>query len=204
VSIDPNAFLMGGGIASAKFKEIGDTIKGVIADQPELRQQTDFKTGAPKYWNDGKPMMQLIVTLSTDERDPADPEDDGNRRVYIKGKLQQAVAQAVRKAGAKGLEVGGTLQVSYVGNDAPKVRGEDGAKLYTAEYIAAAPQSQAAFLGTSGAAPVAAAPAPQPAMPTQAAQPAAAAALANLTPEQIQQLLGASQAAQATPAVAPF
>jgi hypothetical protein len=146
VSTDPNAFLMGGGIASAKFKEIGDTVKGVIADQPELRQQTDFKTGAPKFWNDGKPMMQLVVTLSTDERDPADPEDDGSRRVYIKGKLQQAVAQAVRKAGAKGLEVGGTLQVSYVGNDAPKVRGEDGAKLYTAEYTSAAPQSQA-FLG---------------------------------------------------------
>jgi hypothetical protein len=205
VSNDPNAWLLGGTVPSAKFEARGDTITGVISEAPELRQQTDFDTQQPKFWDDGKPMMQLVVTLSTDQRDPGNPDDDGTRRVYVKGKLQQAVAGAIRKAGAKGLEVGGTLTVSYVGDDEPKRRGMSGAKLYTADYVS----PSAAFLAANEAAPAAAAPAtPQPAaVPTQAAQqpaPAAAAALANLTPEQIQQLLGASQAAQATPAVAPF
>jgi hypothetical protein len=93
-------------------------------------------------------MMQLVVTLSTDQRDPANADDDGTRRVYVKGKLQQAVAGAIRKAGAKGLEIGGTITISYVGDDEPKRRGMSGAKLYTADYVS----PSAAFLAANEAA----------------------------------------------------
>jgi hypothetical protein len=207
VSTDPNAWLMGGTVPSAKFDTRGDTIKGVITETPELRQQTDFDTNQPKFWDDGKPMMQLVVTISTDQRDPANADDDGTRRIYVKGKLQQAVAAAIRKAGAKGLEVGGTLQVSYIGDDEPKKRGMSGAKLYAAEYTPAAPQSQAAFFGaTEVPAPTATTPAPAPSVPpiTPQGNPAAAAALANLTPEQIQALLAQQGQAPAQPVAAPF
>lgn len=204
MSTDPNAWLLGGTVPSAKFEARGDTITGVISETPELRQQTDFDTQQPKFWDDGKPMMQLVVTLSTDQRDPGNPDDDGTRRIYVKGKLQQAVASAIRKAGAKGLEVGGTLTVSYVGDDEPKRRGMSGAKLYTADYTS----PTAAFLASGDSAPAAAAPAPAaPAPAPQAVQPtsAAAAALGNLTPEQIQQLLAAQQqAGHALPVAAPF
>mgnify|MGYP006969313501 CR=1 FL=1 len=116
------------------------------------------------------------------------------RRLYVKGKLQQAVAGAIRKAGAKGLEVGGTLTVAYIGDDEPKRKGMSGAKLYSAEYASPA----AAFLAT----PEPSAPVPAPAVPAQAPPPAAdtAALLQSLTPEQLAQL----QALRTQQTPAPF
>ena len=70
---DPNAFLMGGGAKSAKFDNEGDKVVGTIRDM-QVKQQTDIKTGAPRTWDNGDPMMQLVVTLQTDARD--DEDDD--------------------------------------------------------------------------------------------------------------------------------
>lgn len=134
-------FLMGGGVKSAKFANIGDGISGTISEYPEVRQQTDLKTGKLKTWDDGRPKMQLVVTLQTTLRD--DAEDDGLRRIYVKGKsLTDVVRDAVRKAGAQGLEVGGQLRVQYVGDGEAANRSLDPPKLYAAEY--ARPQQQAA------------------------------------------------------------
>ena len=196
MSTDPNGWLMSGGVGSAKFDAHGDSVKGTITETPDLRQQTDFDTNAPLFWDDGKPKMQLVVTLATDQRDPSNPDDDGIRRLYVKGKLQQAVAGAIRKAGAKGLEVGGTLTVAYIGDDEPKRKGMSGAKLYTADYASPA----AAFLATTE--PPAPAPAaPAPVVPAQAAPPAAdtAALLQSLTPQQLAQLQALRTQQQAPP-----
>lgn len=137
MSTDPNAFLLGGGGKSAKFEAVGDTVTGVICAPPELRQQTDIKTGVPKTWDNGDPVMQLVVKLQTDQRD--DAEDDGVRNVYVSGgfkraSLQKAVADALRTAKAKGLEVGGTLAVRYTGEEPSSVKGFNPAKLYAAKY----------------------------------------------------------------------
>jgi len=137
MSIDPNKWLLGSGVPSAKFDTIGKTVAGRITEQPEVRQQTDFDTGGPKTWDNGDPMMQLVVTLATDERDPDIEDDDGTRRLYVKGNMQQAVAAAVRGARSK-LEIGGRLSVTYTGDDEPKKRGMSGAKRYTASYTPAA------------------------------------------------------------------
>ena len=99
--IDANALLMGGGVASAKFEDIGATVTGRVVAKPTANQQTDFKTGAPKTYDNGDPMMQVVVELATADRDPDNPEDDGHRKVYIKGKsLTAAVRAAVLRAGA--------------------------------------------------------------------------------------------------------
>ena len=108
---DPNAFLMGGGAKSAKFDNEGDKVVGTILDM-QVKQQTDIKTGAPRTWDNGDPMMQLVVTLQTDARD--DEDDDGQRTLYVKGQMQRAVQDAVRKAGARGLAEGGRLGVKFV------------------------------------------------------------------------------------------
>lgn len=129
--IDPNAFLMGSGGRSAKFENVGDTVVGYI-QHTEVRQQTDIKTGAVKTWDNGDPMMQLVVTLETEARD--DDDDDGVRSIYVKGQMQKAVADAVRKAGARGLAIGGKLGVKWVSTAEPKQRGFNGAKQYTAKY----------------------------------------------------------------------
>lgn len=137
MSNDPNSFLLGGGGKSAKFETPGDTVTGVVCAPPELRQQTDMKTGAPKTWDNGDPVMQLVVKLQTDERE--DTEDDGVRNLYVAGgfkraSLQKAVADAIRTAKAKGLEVGGTLAVKFTGEEPPQTKGFSPAKLYAAKY----------------------------------------------------------------------
>lgn len=170
----PDAFLMGGGAASAKFDNIGDSITGVIAEAPEVRQQTDIGTGEPVFWPSGDPKMQLIVTLQTAVRD--DSDDDGKRRIYVKGKsLTEAVREAVKKTGARGLEVGGSLTVTYTGDGQASQRGFNPPKLYTANYSRPDTTAQSGdFLGVQPAA--APPPAPAAAAPAVAPQP---------TPEQV-------------------
>ena len=142
MSLSPeDQFLMGGGGAPSAFTKhdgIGTRKGGRVTERPKLAPQTDFKTGEPLTWPDGNPREQLVVTVQTELRDPTNPDDDGNRRFYIKGNLQRAVRDAVQAAGGKGLEVGGSLFVTRTGQDAPKQRGEDGAWLYSAEYTPAA------------------------------------------------------------------
>lgn len=133
MSMDPNALLMGGGAPSASFLEIGTVHKGRITDL-DTQQQHDFDTGRPKFWDDGKPAMQIVVTLATDERDPNQPDDDGLRRIFIKSAMTAAVREAVKKAGARGLGIGGVLAVKYTGDGEPKRKGGLPPKQYKATY----------------------------------------------------------------------
>lgn len=179
-----NDFLMGGGTISAKFPEIGTTVTGRIAREPEVQQQRDYATGELKFWDDGKPMQQLQVVLATDERDPEVADDNGERALYIKGNLLKAVREAVRKAGAKGLDVGGTLTVTYSGDGEVSKRGFNPPKLYTAVYAPPAKQADE-FVSGAPAAPAATPPVQPPAgevSPQVGAE--ALAALQALTPEQ--------------------
>lgn len=153
----PNAtdFLLGGGGASAKFDHPGDTVTGTITHS-EVTAQTDIQSGQPLKWDDGSTRMQLVVSLQTDQRDPSNPDDDGVRKVYVKGSkkvgsksLHDAVASAVRNAGAKGLEPGGTLTVTHTGTEPAKTRGFNDRKLYEATYAAPDKAAQTGgFLGT--------------------------------------------------------
>ena len=169
--MDANSFLMGGGGApTAKFPTPGTTIGGSVTEQPQLEQQRDIKTGEKKFWSNGDPMMQLVVTVQTDQRDPAIEDDDGKRRIFVKGQMKNAVADAVRATGAKGLEVGGTLWVRYTHDGQSAGTGMSPPKQYEARYVAAATN----VLGAHQ--PQAPAPAPQQALPAQQQAPAPAAA----------------------------
>ena len=142
---DPNEFLMGGGGAkSFKFENPGDTAKGEIVSQ-QMRQQTEVGTGTPKTWDNGDPMMQLVVVLATDDRDPTDPDDDGHRAVYLKGgarnpqTTQGAVAAAVRASGAARMLDGGTLALRFTGLGTPTRAGLSAPKQYAAQYTPPTP-----------------------------------------------------------------
>lgn len=132
--IDANDWLLGTSVRSAKFEEVGAQVVGHVLRPPEVQHQRDFTTGEPKYWPDGKPRLQLKVVLMTEEQDPEDPEDSGERAVYVKGFMQKAVSDAVRKAGAPGLQVGGKLLVRYAGDGKITQRGMNPPKLYSARY----------------------------------------------------------------------
>jgi hypothetical protein len=127
---DVNDFLMGSGGRSASFKNEKDMVWGDVVHS-EVRQQTDFDSGELLFWNDGKPRLQLVISLQTEEQD--DEEDDGVRKVYAKGNMLKAIRAAIAKAGARGIENGGKLAVQYVG-DGPKPPRGFPPKLYGAKY----------------------------------------------------------------------
>lgn len=137
----------GGGAPTAKFPSIGTTTGGFINKVPVVSQQTSMTTNEPMFWDDGQPKWQIEVTVLTDERDPEIPDDDGSRRIYVKGLMMSAVREAVADAGADDVEAGGTLFVTYVGDRPSKTRGFNPAKVFEAKYT----------LPVAGAAPLTAA-----------------------------------------------
>jgi hypothetical protein len=152
-------FLLGSKTRSAKFDTIGDTVTGVILSTA-VQQQTDINTGVPLFWDSDSPRMQLVVRLQTLLREEPDENgipDDGVRNVYVKGSkkvgtrsMHDAVATAVRQAGGKGLEEGGTLTVTFVGEEPPSQRGLSPRKLWEATYVQPDRAAQSgSFLGTA-------------------------------------------------------
>lgn len=202
MSLDPNDILMGaGGPPAAKFDGAGVTITGRIIAPPRAYQEREYDPqkpggGAPRFFPSGDPIMGLTVDVQTTER--TYPDDDGARRIYVQGRrLKEAVRNAVQQSGARGLEVGGELTVTFTHWEDPQDKRS--AKHYEARYTPAAsagfmegtptvtaPPQQAPAYALSGAGTGVPAPAPA------ADQVAVAAAMANLPPE----VLAAIQAAQ--------
>lgn len=142
MSNEASDFLFGGGGNAAKFETIGDTVEGEITDV-KLSQQTSLEDNTPLTWADGSPRMQLVITLATNERSGDD--DDGTRRLYAKGgryevasgngtSMKDAIADAIKKSGAKLIEQGGKLKVGYSGEGKKTNRGYSAPKLYRAVY----------------------------------------------------------------------
>lgn len=123
-----NDLLLGSGGKTAKFPEIGAKVVGTVLSA-DTSQQTDID-GVPKFWDDGKPMMQVVVQLQTDNRE--DDEDDGVRKLYVKGNMHKAVQEVVRVH--RGLAVGGKLAVAYYADGEQKRKGYSAPKLFKAQY----------------------------------------------------------------------
>lgn len=126
---DANELLMSGGIKAAKFETLGATVVGTIVEPPKAQQMTKYGTNEPDFWPSGDPKMQIVVTIQTDLRD--DEKDDGKRRLYITPRMMPPVRDAVRRAGAPGLEVGGRITVKWVSGTG---QGQGNPKVYAAEY----------------------------------------------------------------------
>lgn len=156
MSMDPDRFLMGAPkVPSWKFANPGDRILGEVIFR-EVRQQIDYLTKEPKVWKSGDPMYQLVVHVQTTMHDPTIENDRGVRAVYIKGRqMETVIRDAVRAAGAPGIQVGGQLSLTYIGPD------------MTSE----APIKPHAFQAAYRAAPAAGV---MPGQPQQFAQPAPA------------------------------
>jgi len=128
---DVDQFLMGGKRNSAKFPTIGTMIKGVVLSKA-LEQQRDPETLKAKSYEDGNPMMQMVIGLQTDERDASIDNDDGVRYLFAKGNMIVAIRDAVKKLGKTALELGDELAVKYTGDGEKKNRAFNAPKLYQA------------------------------------------------------------------------
>jgi hypothetical protein len=143
VSNERNAtdWLMSGGVPWAKFDDFGDTVTGTITEEPRVRQSRDYDSNEPAFWPDGGAVEELVITLQTDQRDPEADDDDGRRLFVVNAPAKKnALRDAVRNAGAKGLAVGGRLQVTFTHELEPKKRGARGAKQYAARYAPPPPR----------------------------------------------------------------
>lgn len=149
---DINNFLLSGGSKAFAFEQIGDTVEGEIIDA-EMRQQTSME-GELLTWSDGKPRMQLVITLQTKLHETDD--DDGVRTIYAKGgkfdvqsgegsSMRDAIADAVRAVNASKLEAGDNLVVVFTGKGVAK-RGYQAPKLYSAGFRKAKPSVAASAL----------------------------------------------------------
>lgn len=163
-----NDFLKGGGVPGGFKKEdpVGKVCKGLIIDL-DVRQAIDFDTQKPAVWEDGNPQMNLVITLQTEDRDPAITNDDGKRALYAK--KPSAMLRAISDAVGDGqLALGGMLAVQFTETLPPKRAGLSGQKLFKAEYRPGTPPSVAGLLDSGGPQ----APTPQEQQPAMAGAPA--------------------------------
>lgn len=130
---DPNAWLMGSSLPSAKFHMVGDSITGTVLDLT-MRQQTSFDSGEPQFWDNGDPKLMTVITLATTQHDPELEDDDGTRGLYVASpKMRDAIGRAARSAGAKEIAKGGRLTVRFIG-EGPATGRLNPPKLFAAEY----------------------------------------------------------------------
>ncbi len=150
-------------------KNPGDEIDGVIVERV-VTQQTEYidgKTqGDPLWWVNRKPkaippreaaaqglteddaVTQLVITLQTSLRDPEIDEDDGQRRVYVKGRrMEAAIKDAQKRAGVKRLAEGGRLRIRFTDWDPESQNDRNPAKLYAAKYDPPATKADDYFSG---------------------------------------------------------
>lgn len=152
--------LLSGGGAFLKWENPGTTYTGTIT-KLDVRQGRKYKSNDLDTWDDGTPKLQLLITLATDYRDSANPDDDGERvlSVNLWSGQKKAMADACRALGVKEPAVGMTITAKHVSGlgtaDKPRVF----------EYtLSPAPSGVAAVLDAPESAAAPAAPA-APAVP---------------------------------------
>jgi len=110
---------------AAKFPAVGSKVAGRIISYDEA-QATEFGTRAPKFFPDGKPIMQAVIGLETV------PGDETSRvTLYAEqGKrLLKSIQSAVAEAGgvAPSGHIGADLSVTKTGTETAK----NGAQAFT-------------------------------------------------------------------------
>jgi hypothetical protein len=145
---DANDMLMSGGIPWLSFKEKGVTYTGKVMSFT-ARQSRDFESGDLAWWDkeQTQPKEEVVITLQTDLFDPEVDGDTGARQLVVpKGSARMAaVRSAIRSAGASGIEVGGTITITYTG-DKPNTKNPklNGIKQFDVTYVAPGLTDQAA------------------------------------------------------------
>lgn len=141
-----NDLLLGTGLPSAKFEDVGDTVVGTIVKVGEPRQATDPHDGSPKFWKSGDPIYQFSITLQTDDTDNG---ANGQVNLWVQqgSEMQKALAKAIRDSGAREVADGAQVAVQFTGTTPSKMKGGNPKKLYTAEYKPPANKASGLLLG---------------------------------------------------------
>lgn len=133
----------------AQFPQPGATVAGTIKEISDQKQATKWNPD-PKakreldFWPSGDPVMEVWVTVQTQDRDPQDPEDTGLRTIVVTVNQKQggqlaAIIDACEAAGAETPLPGGFLALTFTHFDPESKNQQNPRKVYAAKYQAPAP-----------------------------------------------------------------
>lgn len=96
----------------------------------DFYDKTKFAT-----WKNGDKKRVTLVTLATELRDASDPDDNGHRVLYVRGKsMEDAIKAGVGASGAARWEVGGFLAITLADYGEPYTRGGRAPRQFEATY----------------------------------------------------------------------
>jgi hypothetical protein len=109
---------------AVKFATQGDSVTGTVTHMYK-KQATVFGTNEPKTYDDGSPILEAVLELSTEA---------GPVSLYVSSwRMRQALQEAFQTAQVRGPRPGGQLFVQYYA-DEPGKPGATAAKVYRAAY----------------------------------------------------------------------
>lgn len=120
-----------------KFENEGDTFRCTIGHNVYTRQKRKFGADANStkpedliWWDDGRPKMEAVYEVDVD--------GVGLRTLYLSSwRLENAISQACRAAGVRGLRPGGKLVLRWTSSEDVYVNNkktDNAAKVYDAAY----------------------------------------------------------------------
>jgi len=114
--------------AAVKFPNVGSSVTGTIALEPEEIPVRNFDTGQPELHPDGSARTQVRLILNT---------ANGTFALYCKGAIGWSLTDAMRSLDIEGidLEQGGTVTVTRVEDGEPKRAGLKPPHRYEAKYV---------------------------------------------------------------------
>jgi hypothetical protein len=155
---DPNDLLGTRSIPALSFKDakVGTAYTGTITDLRTV-QVRSYDSGEPEYWDDGKPKLQIEVTLATEYLNPELEDDDGTRRVFLFGQKLAAAKQEMKSKGFSKLEKGMQFTITFSGEKPASNKKYNNVKLYdiTLDEGKSNPEVDELLTDTLGAKPAA-------------------------------------------------
>lgn len=125
----------GGGPPSFSFAQDGAAAYGRVLSF-ELVQERAYGSNALVWWDkeETQPKMQGCFTMQAEGIVPTD-EDNGQRRLFVKLAMKEAIQKAVKESGFKGSSLaGGMLWVKHEGYGIAKNNPQNPPKAYKAKF----------------------------------------------------------------------
>jgi hypothetical protein len=153
---DASDLLVGSSVPTLSFKDVavGEGYEGTVISARTVQVRNYEDPTKLEFWDDGKPKLQIEVTLATDYADQTDPDDDGSRRVFLFGQKLRAAQEEFRKKGLKKLEAGYHFKIVLTGTKPSQNKRYNDVKLYSIEINPATSDAAVDALLEAGAKPV--------------------------------------------------
>lgn len=115
-----------------KDSKVGDSISGNVT-AVATRQARDPQTNKARTWENGDPVIQVVVSIQTDLQ--TEENDDGIRSVFVKwwGVQRKAFLDALKTANQTDLSIGQQFTATFSGTEKASNKAMSDTKIFTYE-----------------------------------------------------------------------